>query len=80
MFKTVVRTEPKWWSYKVRFNDSKKINLDVEEQYLSNRKKIPKDVQTSIKQYSAPELDPEDEVERNKILEALKAKMQLKEA
>jgi hypothetical protein len=50
VFKTAVRAEPKWWSYKVRFTDSKKINLDVEEQYLSNRKKIPKDVQTSIKQ------------------------------
>ena len=44
VYKTDHKVEPKWWSCKVRFPDSKRINLDAEEEYLSKRKKIPKDV------------------------------------
>lgn len=45
--KTVYNTEPKpeakKWTYKLRFNDYKRINLDLEEEFLSKKPKHKKD-------------------------------------
>jgi len=54
-----VKAEPKWWTYKVRFTDSKKIDLDLEEEYLSKRNKLPKDY---VDKYESSINDSDEEV------------------